>query len=145
MASALLGCMFSCEPGSAKGIWPALGLTHRVSQPGLQVTATAHLGAGSGGCLGEADPPSMARLGGTLLFPPAWPPWTGVLSKAWGETGVSWGSICPAAPCRGELPSHSHFLLPLCAPSLAPFPLLLSSFHFFLAISVSVLSAPAKL
>lgn len=25
-------------------------------------------------------------------------------------------SVCPAAPCRGELPSHFNFLLLLCAP-----------------------------
>lgn len=43
-----------------------------------------------------------------------------------GETGVSWGSVCPAVPYRGELHPHFNLLLLLWAPHTCP--VILASF-----------------
>lgn len=58
MASARPGPVFSCEPGSAKGVWAALGLTQR--EPAwAPAHRTAHLG--------EAVRPPRARLGSSSV------------------------------------------------------------------------------
>lgn len=104
----------------------------------MSVAVIAHLGARNGGCVGEADGPSMARVGGAFLFTlhPS------LVSLDWGdqeglgETDVSWGSVCPAAPCRGELHPHFNLLFLLWAPHTWPRYPCFFSFHFFLATSV---------